>query len=220
MCKIRFILMAIAIIGITIASSNPACATWKTIHGHTGHLEYPSNVINDDIYKGWGMDFTQYPNKINWVHWGFMTLYTSPSSKVNSLAFRFATGSSDAQITAIHVYNGDTKVVSLSVNWTGDWQTKSVSLGDTYTFNNGLGICVKVSAGNSASLSHRFIFGTIYAYYSEGLTSENLDQMYEDEMDDPTIELETNTDSELNNEVTESESTTYSEDEVIMNEQE
>lgn len=212
--------MAIVIIGITIAFNNPACATWKTIHGHTGHLEYPSNITSNVIYKGWGMDFTQYPNTINWVHWGFETLYSSPSSQVNSLAFRFATGSSDAQITAIHVYNGDTKVVSLSVNWYGDWQTRSISLGGTYTFNNGLGICVLVSAGDSASLSHRFIFGTIYANYTEGLTSQNLDQMYEDEMDDPTIELETNTDSELNNEVTESESTTYSEDEVILNEQE
>ncbi|HOI96813.1 MAG TPA: hypothetical protein PK250_19080, partial [Syntrophobacter fumaroxidans] len=67
------------------------------------------------------------------------------------------TGSVDAWVSAIHIYDGVNKVKVLEGSWSNGYKTVTVDLGSVRSFTYGLGVSVQIKAGVE-SMSHRFIF--------------------------------------------------------------
>lgn len=134
------------------------------VHGHNGQVEYWTTVTSLRQHLGWGLDFDQQSGTANWIHY---SISTEVNSNTRYLGIKFETGSVDAWISAIHVYNGHTKIyesppLSLSgATYRDNWLI--IDLGSDHLIDTGLGLSIQVSAGVAAS-SHNF---KIYAVAAE-----------------------------------------------------
>jgi hypothetical protein len=82
------------------------------------------------------------------------------------IRLRFFTGSADAFVSDIHVYNGEARVKEFTgLNYNGGQDLK-LNLGEKIPFSRGLSISVKINAGPQA-LSHRFVFSGAGAKFVE-----------------------------------------------------
>jgi len=139
---------------------NMVSAAWFTVHGHTGHVEYMSRVDNADIYKGWGLDIDQKSGNYNWVHFAIPTALITTTRYI---AFELQTGSVDALISQVDIYNGRTKIKSFdALTWSGPAAVHILDLGSEMSVGLGLGISVKIGAGVEM-MSHNFLFYTVAA---------------------------------------------------------
>jgi hypothetical protein len=128
-------------------------------HGQSGHLQ-DSSVTSVPVYWGWGLDFVLNCGTIlcEWVHFAVPTVWGEHTRYVG---FEFATGSIDAVVSQVDVWNGNTRVASFAgLNWntTGpnDVQLKVLDLGSDISFES-IGISIGLSKGVE-SMSHRFLF--------------------------------------------------------------
>lgn len=128
---------------------------WSCTHGHTGNIEYIDRVHTlDRVHIGWGLDFVQSSGLLNWVHFAPPSIF---GQKTRYVAIQFSTGSVDAFIDSVHVYDLGTRVKQFNdLGLSGGLQTKILDLGSDMTFA-ALGISVEVKAGVE-SMSHRVIF--------------------------------------------------------------
>ena len=139
---------------------NGVNAAWFTIHGNNGKVEYMSLVDNTEIYKGWGLHIDQSPGMYNWIHFTFPTTL---QNTVRYIAFQLQTGSADAWVDEVHVYNGNTKIKTFSdLNWSGENNIYLLDLGSQMAVGLGFGISVKIAAGVE-TMSHNFRFHTLGA---------------------------------------------------------
>ena len=129
--------------------------TIVTVHGHNGHVEYADRVESDREFLGWGLDFEQSPGLWNWIHyalpvpWGRSTRY---------VAVRYETGSIDAFISDIHVYDGGTKIYEeADINLSEGPAWYVIDMGEHMFIDEALGVSIRVAAGVE-SMSHRVIF--------------------------------------------------------------
>lgn len=128
---------------------------WACTHGHTGNIEYIDRVSTlDRVHIGWGLDFNQSPGLLNWVHFAPPSMFGQTTRYV---ALQFSTGSVDAFIDSVHVYDLGTKVKEFNdLGLSGAKQTEVFDLGADTTFT-ALGISVEVKAGVE-SMSHNIEF--------------------------------------------------------------
>lgn len=143
----------------------PASAIIMCAHGHSGHIEDESKLTLGKVYYGWGLDFTQVSGSLNWTHFSIPTVF---EEKTRYIAIRFATGSADAYISAVAVWNGPTFIMETPpLNWyTTNITTtdvKVIDLGSDVMFES-LGISVATTAGIGGA-SHRFMFHTVCAEF-------------------------------------------------------
>lgn len=83
------------------------------------------------------------------------------------LRLKFYTGSADAFVSEVHVYNGNQKKKEFkSLNLSDGWKDIQLDLGSKVAFSRGLGITVKIGAGVEMA-GHRFIFAAAGASFYE-----------------------------------------------------
>jgi len=151
-----FLVFAVAL-AATLVLAGPVHATWQWVHGHSGHIEYKDRYTNANRFEfGWGLDFILNSGTFNWVHIAVPTI-ASPTQGARYVKVRFYTGSVDAWVSAIHIYDGVNKVKVLEGSWSNGYKTVTVDLGSVRSFTYGLGVSVQIKAGVE-SMSHRFIF--------------------------------------------------------------
>lgn len=159
--KVRPLLIGCLLLNLTLTFPGSAFATtqWFWSHGHTAKVQAPWDTTGM-FYMGWGLEFIENTGTGNWIH----IAIPSPATVDNSLMraryikIRFYTGSADAWISDVHVWNGESLVKQFTgFNWSGDWQTQQLDLGSLINFDKGLGLSIFVRAGVE-SLNHKFIF--------------------------------------------------------------
>ncbi len=152
----RFSLLLGSFALVLAAGTAQAALQWSCTHGQSGSVEYPSRLDSlDQVHIGWGLDFDQSPGLTNWIHFAPPSLH---GQQTRFIALQFLTGSNDAIVKHVHVYNLAAKVKEFNnVNWTGGpLQIQVLDLGESMTFT-ALGISVGIGAGVEI-LSHRFWF--------------------------------------------------------------
>jgi hypothetical protein len=144
-----------AALGLVLCASTAQGGVWSCTHGQSGNIEYPDRLVAAARNRtGQGLDFTQKPDDGNWVQ------FAPPSvlgNTVRYIGLQFWTGSADAIVDYVHVYDLGEKVYSFDgLGWSNGWHTQVLDLGSDVSFN-AIGISVGVSTG-AAATSHRFIF--------------------------------------------------------------
>jgi hypothetical protein len=115
---------------------------------------------------GWGLDLESNSGMTNWVH------MPVPSKAGDTWAaryfkLRFFTGSIDAWISEVHVWNGDTLVKQFTdLSYSGAYQTVQFDLGNRVAFTKGMSVSIKINAGVEP-MSHRFIFDGAGAHFTQ-----------------------------------------------------
>ncbi|MBI2486026.1 MAG: hypothetical protein HYW01_03530 [Deltaproteobacteria bacterium] len=153
--NIRVPLLTCLLLGIMLTLSSPAYATWYYAHGQSGHIQDEGLVANYPFYYGWGLDFDLSAGSSNWVHFSIPTL-GGGSKGVQYIRLKFKTGSADAWVSQIDVYDGNIKFKTLTGNWSGSKDVQ-LNLGQKWQINRALGISVRVNAGVEM-MSHEFEF--------------------------------------------------------------
>jgi hypothetical protein len=158
--KMPAIIMSCLVWSLMFAVPGSASATseWYWCHGHSAKVEFPERATMS--YKGWGLDFGQLPGTANWIHFAIPTPTHLDARQMNArfIRIRFWTGSNDAFISEVHVWNAEVKIRQFTgLGWSGNWQTRELNLGSLVNFDEGLGVSIKVEAGVEM-MSHRFIF--------------------------------------------------------------
>ncbi|MCP4681622.1 MAG: hypothetical protein GY864_04750 [Desulfobacterales bacterium] len=130
------------------------------VHGHNGHVEYPGNLDNTDIYKGWGLDIDQTSGLYNWIHY---SIPVHLGTKVRYLVIQYKMGSIDVLISDIHVFRGGVKIYdSPDLDWNETVATyQIIDMGAEFTMSDGaLGLTIKVGAGVEM-MSHNVIIYSV-----------------------------------------------------------
>jgi len=160
MRKVLTVMSCLLVVAVML--SGTAYAEWMWAQGNVGEIEYPANCTYK--YFGWGLDIAQKPGLYNWIH------LPVPSKAGGTwgaryIRLRFYTGSADALVSEIHVYNGSTKVKTfLGLGLSNGWKDLQFDLGSKMYFTRGMGISVRIGAGVE-SMSHRFIFSAAGANF-------------------------------------------------------
>jgi hypothetical protein len=140
---------------LLVSANAQAQSEWYCTHGNAGNIEYIDRVETlDRVHIGWGLDFLQKPGLINWVHFAVPTIHGLTSRYI---ALEFYTGSVDAIVEQVDVYNLSTKVKSFNdLDLADGWFLEVLDMGSDIPFS-AVGISVKVGAGVEM-MSHRFLF--------------------------------------------------------------
>lgn len=161
--RIRTIVSIILFMVVLGISGTASAGQWMYSHGNVSQIETPANCSYK--YFGWGLDLTQNSGLYNWIH---MTVPTPHDGKLGAqiIKLRFYTGSADAMISEVDVYNGNNKLATFkSLSYTsGTWAELQLDMGSKKMFTRGMGISIKIGAGVE-SMSHRFIFSAAGAYF-------------------------------------------------------
>ncbi len=156
------ICLFIAVVGI---SSTAPAAEWMFSQGNVSEIEYLTNC-SSYYYKGWGLDLNLKSGSSNWIH---MTVPTPYGSTVGygakTIRLKIYTGSADAWISDVHVYNGNSKVHEFTgLTYSNGWKDFGLTMPSKINFNKGMGISICIKAGVEM-MSHRFIFSSAGAYF-------------------------------------------------------
>jgi len=161
MKKIYFVSLLTALL---LAFSSSTLAAWYYTQGTSGHIEWKANIAAAARDRaGWGLDFSLRSGRRNWVHFAVPTL-GNWNKGARYIKLKFYTGSVDADVTDIHVYNGSVKVFTKAVNYSNGWRTVTIDMGSKKRFTRGLGISIGIAAGVE-SMSHRFMFSSAGANF-------------------------------------------------------
>lgn len=162
MKTVNKILIVSCLLASSLGVAGSAQAAWMFSHGNVAQIENPANCTYK--YFGWGLDMQQKSGLYNWVH---LTVPTQYGGGVGAryVKLRFYTGSIDASVSEIHVYNGETRVkVFKGLNYSNGWKTVQLDLGSKMAFSKGMGFSVKIGAGVEM-MSHQFIFSSAGANF-------------------------------------------------------
>jgi len=152
----------------SIGFAGMAQADWMYSQGNVAQVEFPANNAISQ-YKGWGLDLQLKSNKTNWIH---LTVPTQAGGTLGAqlIRLKFYTGSTDAWVSDIHVYNGDVKVKEFTgLNYSGDAvHNLLLDLGSKISFNRGMSFSVLINAGSDPlTIHHRFVFSSAGAKFVE-----------------------------------------------------
>jgi hypothetical protein len=132
-------------------------ASW--IQGYAMQVENPER-LDQDTRLGWSAFVMGKPGTENWFHFAIPTpvIINDVRLQTDSVLLRFATGSADAWVRDVHVYDGWTRIATFTdVNLFGQQYSVRLTVPDTPPMNYGLGISVGVSFGVEA-LDHGMQF--------------------------------------------------------------
>lgn len=151
----KWLLLCLGSAAFILFSSPVRAEEWPCTHGHSGHIEFEQRIEDTGrTHIGWGLDFVQKSGLTNWVHFAVPTRF---GQTTRFIALQFLTGSVDAIVRDVHIYDLGTKVREFNnVNWTGDLQAQILDLGSGRAFS-ALGISIGIGAGVE-QMSHRFLF--------------------------------------------------------------
>jgi hypothetical protein len=161
--RIKIIVSIFLFVFVIGFSATAQAATWMYSHGNVAQIEYPD--ICTYHYFGWGLDIDQDSGMWNWIHMTVPSPYGVGQYGARFIRLKFYTGSADAFISQIDVYNGNTKVRTFKgLSISDGWKDMQFDLGKKYNFGRGLGISIKIGAGVEM-MSHRFIFSSAGASF-------------------------------------------------------
>ncbi len=85
---------------------NISYASW--IHGHSMEIEYPDRIIWQ-VRKGYAYQLEGKPGTANWFHFAIPTpvIVNDVRLRIDSIILRFLTGSVDAFVRDVHIYDGE-----------------------------------------------------------------------------------------------------------------
>ena len=137
-----------------------AHAMW--IHGNTMQIEHPEHV--DSVWRaGFYIRVDGKPGRDNWFHFAIPTpvIVNDYRLRAGSVLIRFKTGSVDASVRAVHVYDGERPIarhdgLNLAPR---QWHTEQFDVPGNPEIRWGLGISIGVGFGVE-SLSHRIEFSS------------------------------------------------------------
>ncbi len=125
-------------------------ASW--IHGRTLQIEYPDRIAAESRI-GWGAWVEGKPGTINWFHFAIPTpvIINDVRLQIDSVLLVFKTGSIDAIVRDVHVYDGPWRIAVFDqVNLTGNQPLVRLTLPGTPAVGQGLGISLGVGFGVEA----------------------------------------------------------------------
>jgi len=134
-------------------------ASW--IHAHSVNVEYPDRITNERR-TGYSFAFDGKSGLANWLHFAIPTpvIINDVRMRASSVMLVFKTGSVDAIVQHVHVYDGGTKIAEHNnVNLTKDHPFERFMIPDTPQVQWGLGISVGIGCGVE-SMSHHMEFFT------------------------------------------------------------
>jgi hypothetical protein len=143
------------LLAFLLLAATQASAEWRLTHGHSGHIEYKDRITNTDYtfpatrYEyGWGLDFRMGYGKFNWVHFAVPTRGDSTYGARYVRLKLYKGDSLYTEVDQVDVFNGSTRVKTFTLTdqaWSG-WKTLTLDLGSVMTFNQGLGISVRIES--------------------------------------------------------------------------
>lgn len=149
----------------SIGFTGMAQADWMYSQGNVAQIETPANNAVSK-YMGWGLDLQLKSDGTNWIH---LTVPTPAGGTLGAqlIKLKFFTGSADAWVSDIHVYNGEVRVKEFpGLDYSNGWQNIKLDLGSKMSFNRGMSISVKINAGVLPT-DHRFVFSSAGAKFVE-----------------------------------------------------
>ena len=157
-------LLCVMLVTLPFSSATQAQGVWSCTHGLDGEIEYEGNIVPAARTRaGWGLDFTQKSGEANWIHFAPPSIHLT---KARYVALKFWTGSADAWVDQLHVYNLNAKVYEDNdVDLSNGWYIEVFDMGSLKDFS-ALGISVRVAAGVEM-MSHRFVFAGACAYLEQ-----------------------------------------------------
>ncbi len=138
---------------LAVMSLKLAHAMW--VHGHSMEIEYPERVSQLQR-MGYYVSVRGKPFTSNWFHFAVPTpvIVDGQRLQVGSVLVRLRTGPG-ASLSAVHVYDGETKIVShdgLSLSPQGAFTTARFDVPTHPPIIWGLGLSLGVNFGDSANL--------------------------------------------------------------------
>jgi hypothetical protein len=84
-------------------------ASW--IHGNCMQVEYPDRLVRLE-HDGWGTVIEGQPGTVNWFHFAIPTpvILNDVRLQADSILLSFSTGSPDAFVRDVHVYDGGGRI--------------------------------------------------------------------------------------------------------------
>jgi hypothetical protein len=84
-------------------------ASW--IHGHSMQIEYPDRIVSE-WRAGFALKIEGMPGTDNWFHFAIPTpvIIDDVRLRADAVMLRFLTGSVDAFVRDVHVYDGETRI--------------------------------------------------------------------------------------------------------------
>ena len=137
-----------------------AHAMW--VHGHNMQIEYSDRL--ESVWRaGMYIRVEGKPGLSNWFHFAIPTpvIVNGNRLRADSVMVRFRTGSADAFVTAIHIYDGEKKIAAhdnlrLAPN---DWEWPRFDVPRNPKIRWGVGISIGVGFGVE-TMSHRMEFSS------------------------------------------------------------
>ena len=129
---------------------NISYASW--IHGRTMQIEYPDRIAREDR-NGWCAFAEGKPGTDNWFHFAVPTpvIIDDVRMQVDSVMLVFKTGSADAFVRDVHVYDGRWRIAVFDlINLSGEQPFVRLVLPAAPPISAGLGISVGVGFGVEA----------------------------------------------------------------------
>jgi len=136
---------------------NISYASW--IHGRTLQIEYPDRIAREDR-NGWCAFVEGKPGTDNWFHFAVPTpvIINDVRMQVDSVMLVFKTGSADAFVRDVHVYDGRWRIAVFDlINLSGEQPFVRLVLPGAPPIGAGLGISVGVGFGVE-SMDHTMEF--------------------------------------------------------------
>jgi hypothetical protein len=147
-------LMSCLLAGVIILSGT-AYAEWMWAQGNVAQIQYPADCTY--LYLGWGLQMEENGGTSNWIH---MPIPSKAGGTWGARSFKlqFSTGSADAWVSDIDVWNGAVKVKAFpGLTYSNGWKTVLLDMGKKVVFSRGMSVSIKINAGEE-SMSHQFIF--------------------------------------------------------------
>lgn len=137
-----------------------AHAMW--VHGHNMQIEYPDRL--ESVWRaGMYIRVEGKPGLSNWFHFAIPTpvIVNGNRLRADSVMVRFRTGSADAFVKAIHIYDGEKKIAAhdnlgLAPN---KWEWPRFDVPSNPKIRWGVGISIGVGFGVEM-MSHRMEFSS------------------------------------------------------------
>ncbi len=131
------------------AAGEPGVSYASWIHGHSMQVEYPDRLVHLER-DGWGTVVEGKPGTSNWFHFAIPTpvIINDVRLQAGSILLSFSTGSVDAFVKDVHVWDGSNRIAVFDDRYLLPGQpAERLILPGTPMMGFGLGISVGVGFG-------------------------------------------------------------------------
>ena len=142
-------LLAFIVLGI-FALAAPAQADWFYMHGTGAHFQEMTNIVSYGYY-GNGLLFTQKKGTTSYVQIPIPNPANNDWS-VSEIWIHYSTGSPNAKITQIDVWDGAYRFRTISGKWQGHAKIIKFKLGAKYQIHQGLNITITTTVTGGSDL--------------------------------------------------------------------